>query len=630
MRLLLLGALWVHLAASVALVGAFCTLLLAGPARAATARRWDRDTIRVARALVVLALVSGVVWLLVRTALFENRAGAALEPRAVGHAVLDTWPGLVWLARHSLLLLLGVFLAIPADIGQRADWIAARGQALVLATLALLLTSTASHAAAVTPGTAWAVACDITHLLGTGLWAGGLMALGLLLRVASQETGADALPYAVVAARRFSRVALVVMVALIASGSASAIAQVESVAGLAGTTHGRLLLTKLAVLVPVLVIAAVNRTRILPSLGTTPVMRRLALFVAVEGGLALLMLALAAAMALTTPARHGEPVWPLPFRLSLEAGGDASVVHRRALAGSQLVVAGIVVSMAALVARRRRTPALAGALALVIAGAAVGVSPLIVDAYPTTYRRPPVTYHVASIASGMAVYREHCARCHGSADLRGARTARRHAGELFWLVTHGVAPGMPPFAERLTEAERWDVINFIRALAAAEESTRLGPAVQPGNAWLIPPDFTVSMGPLTPGALRDHRGRRMVVVVLYTLPESRSRLRELARSYDVLSVLGVEVIAVPMHATTDPLGELGASPPVRFPVVTDDAAAIVATYRMFAPGAHAELLVDRHGYVRAIWRGAPEGLQAQVEKLNAEKDVPPFPDDHVH
>ena len=100
MRLLLLGALWVHLAASVTLVGAFSTLLLAGPARAATARRWDRDTIRVARTLVVLALASGVVWLLVRTALFENRAGAALELRAVGRAVLDTWPGLVWLARH--------------------------------------------------------------------------------------------------------------------------------------------------------------------------------------------------------------------------------------------------------------------------------------------------------------------------------------------------------------------------------------------------------------------------------------------------------------------------------------------------------------------------------------------------
>jgi mono/diheme cytochrome c family protein len=309
------------------------------------------------------------------------------------------------------------------------------------------------------------------------------------------------------------------------------------------------------------------------------------------------------------------------------------------LIGSQLVVLGVVVSIAALIARGQRAPALAGALALVLVGAGVALSPLVVDAYPTTYRRPPVTYHVASIASGMTVYREHCAECHEpagsgarpSVDLRAPRTSRRHAGELFWLVTHGVAPGMPPFAERLTEPQRWDVINFIRALAAADGSTRLGPDVQLDDAWLIPPDFTVAVGPLAPGALRDHRGRRMVLVVLYTLPGSRARLAELARSYDLLSVLGVEIIAVPTHAPADPLGELGgASPPVLFPVVTDGAADIVATYRMFAPGPHTELLVDRQGYIRAIWRDAPGTLPAQVEKLNAEKDVPPFPDDHVH
>jgi hypothetical protein len=312
--------------------------------------------------------------------------------------------------------------------------------------------------------------------------------------------------------------------------------------------------------------------------------------------------------------------------------------RRRAVVGSQLAIIGVVALIAALVARSRRT-VLAGALALVVLGLGIGLPPLVVDAYPTTYRRPPLTYHVASIASGMAVYREQCAECHGPTgagrpsvgDLRGPAISRRHAGELFWLVTHGaVARGMPAFDGRLTEAQRWDVINFIRALAAADNARRLGPEVQPDNAWLIPPDFTVAVGPLAPGALRDHRGRRMVLVVLYTLPESRARLHELARSYGFLSVLGVEIIAVPTHAPTDALGELGESPPVLFPVVTEGMADIVTTYRMFAPGSHAELLVDRQGYIRAIWRDAPLGLQTQVEKLNAEKDVPPFPDDHVH
>jgi putative copper resistance protein D len=586
--------------------------------------------------LLLLAIGSGVIWLVARTASFENRAGAGLELRAVSHAILDTWPGLVWLARHALLVLLRVFVAIPVDVSDKWSWAVARGQALVLATLALGLTSASSHAAAVTPGAASAVAIDVVHLVATGFWAGALPALALLLRLAARDPHPDALPCAVGATRRFSRAALISMLVLVVTGCASARAQIESIAALIGTPHGRLLVAKLTLLVPILAIAAVNRTRVLPTLAFPGVLRRLSRFVAIEGGLAAVMLALAAAMTLTTPGRHAEPVWPLPFRLSVESLLDAPT-RRRAFFGSQLALLGVVVLAVALIARRGRRRVLVGAVALLLLGIGIGVPPLIVDAYPTTYRRPPLTYHVASIAGGMVVYRDQCAGCHAATGagsetvgaLRGPRTARRHAGELFWRVSHG-GVGMPSFEGRLTEAQRWDVINFIRALGAAHAAERLGDQVEPDNAWLIPPDFTVAVGPLTPAALRDHRGRRLVLVVLYTLPGSRERLVELARSYGLLSVLGVEIIAVPMHATADPIGELGASPPILFPIVTDGAAEIIATYRMLAPGAHAELLIDRQGYIRAIWRGAPGAVQAQVEKLNAEKDVPPFPDDHVH
>jgi copper transport protein len=187
---------------------------------------------------------------MVRTAVFENRPGAALEPDAVSRAVLDTWPGLVWLARHGLLALLAAFQAMRANLAERRNWIAARGEALALATLALALASASSHAAAIAPGTLWAVAFDATHLVGTALWVGGLAALALLLRAASREDGSDARPFAVLAARRFSRAALIVMLLLIASGVLNAVAQVETIAALAGTTHGRLLLAKLVVLRP--------------------------------------------------------------------------------------------------------------------------------------------------------------------------------------------------------------------------------------------------------------------------------------------------------------------------------------------------------------------------------------------
>jgi putative copper resistance protein D len=248
----------------------------------------------------------------------------------------------------------------------------------------------------------------------------------------------------------------------------------------------------------------------------------------------------------------------------------------------------------------------------------------------------------------MATYQERCASCHGAtgpgngttrsrSDLRAPPASRRRAGELFWLLTHGISErGMPEFGSRLGEAERWNLINFIRVLGAADDSRRIGREMEPDRAWLVAPDFTISVGPLAPGALRDYRGQRMVLLALYTLPGSRARMAELARSYNVLSIIGVEVIAVPAQASPEAISELGSSPPVLFPVVTDGNADIVATYRMFAPGAHAELLIDRQGYIRAIWRedvgGMPRAaaVQSQVEKLNEEKSPPPFPDDHVH
>src|ERR1700758_1993543 len=102
-------------------------------------------------------------------------------------------------------------------------------------------------------------------------------------------------------------------------------------------------------------------------------------------------------MTLTPPARHAQPLWPFSFRLSLDGWPDAS--RWRALLGSQLAVLGGVTLISSFLVGRLRLPVLAGALALAGAGAGIGLPPLAVDAYPTSYQRPPVTYHAASIAS---------------------------------------------------------------------------------------------------------------------------------------------------------------------------------------------------------------------------------------
>ena len=654
MTTLLFGAQWVNLAQSVLLMGAFFLLLLAGRPATDFMRRWEQRVLSSARWFVVVALASGVTVLATRTALFEGRPEAALDPRAIWHAMLNTRPGFIWMVRHGLLIVLAAFLLLDGDVNTRQNWIAARGETFLLAALALVLLGSSGHLAAISESP-WPQAVDMVHLFGAGIWAGGLPLLALLLYGASQQ-GATPDPYAVRTMQRFSRVALVTVLILVGSGIASAWLLVGGVAGLVGTTHGRLLLAKFTVLVSALLLAAASRA-VLPTLSSpaarpSATARRMAVFIAIEAGLVLVLLGLATAMTETTPARHDNPVWPWPVRISLDNLPDVSALQRLlqlpiefALVGSGLTLLAIVFLV------RRRPILLSGTLFVVVAGgAAIGLQPLMIEAYPTSFTRPPLSYTAGSIAEGMAVYQAHCAACHGTPaadrevprgstlDLLGPRTAPRSAGDLFWLITNGRPDrGMPEFGSLLGEAQRWHVINFLRALGTTTDQRRVGAVVELDHAWLAAPDFTISVGPLTPRTLSDYRAKRILLLVLYDLPRSRARMTELARQYGTLSVLGVEVVAVPPQSSPEAIAELGQSPPVLFPVLTDGNEDITAAYRLFAPGgAHAELLIDRQGYIRAIWGSnqtdmpEAEAVQAQVERLNDEKSPPPLPDDHVH
>ena len=655
MTTLLFGAQWVNLAQSVLLVGAFFLLLLAGCPATDFMRRWEQRVLSSARWFVVVALASGVTVLATQTALFEGRSEAALDAPAILHAMLNTRPGFIWMLRHGLLIVLAAFLLLDRAVGTRQNWIAARGEAFLLAVLALVLLGSSGHLAAISESS-WPRATDMVHLLGAGIWVGSLPLLALLLYGVGQR-GATPDPYAVRTMQRFSRVALVTVLILAGSGIASAWLLVGGASGLVGTTHGHLLLTKIAVLIPALLLAAVSRA-VLPTLssptaaGPSATARRMALLIAIEAGLVQVLLGFATAMTETAPARHDDPVWPWPVRISLDSlrevpplRGLLQLPIEFALVGSGLAVLAIVFLV------RRRPILVSGTLFVAVAGgAAVGLQPLMIEAYPTSFARPPLSYTAGSIAEGLKVYQAYCASCHGTpaadrevprrstVDLLGPPTAQRSAGDLFWLITHGRPDrGMPEFGSLLGETQRWHVINFLRALGTSTDTRRIGAVAELNRAWLAAPDLTISVGPLTPRTLSDYRGRRMLLLVLYELPGSRARMTELAKQYGTLSVLGVEVVAVPPRSSPEAIAELGQSPPVLFPVLTDGNEDIAAAYRLFAPGGtHAELLIDRQGYIRAIWGSdqthlpEAEAVQAQVERLNDEKSLPPLPDDHVH
>lgn len=647
----------VHLAAAVAVLGAYLALLLAGPPRWPTARAWEHRVAMAARGGLLALLILGLTLLACQAAVAEGRVAALVEPRAWLAVLVDTQAGRVWAVRHGLLVVLTALALLADGAARRPDWVAARGEGLLLAAVSLAALAAAGHAVAVEPA-APAVTVHAVHVVVAALWVGATPWLAGLLRAGASDRGADSRPYAVLAARRFSRLALGAALVVGATGVVNAVWHVGGLPGLLGTAYGRWLLVKLALVAALLGVAAVNRWRLLPALGGDgpsvgrPAMRRLAALLAVEAGLALAVLVAATGMALTPPARHEAPTWPLPFRLDFDRVGQPAA-RGRVLVGSQLLVLALVTLACAGLLGRRRRPLVAGGLLLGAAGLGAALPPLAAQAYPTTYRRPDVPYTATSLVEGAARYREHCARCHGAggagdgpdaprlprppADLRARPTVERTAGDLFWWVSRGApAAGMPGFADRLSEQARWDLVNYLRALAAAERARELGPSVERGRPRVAAPDFEFGVGPMTGRRLGEYRGRRHVLLVLYTLPTSRPRLERLAGGYAVLSALGAEVIAVPRDADPDALRRLGSRPPIFYPVVTEGAAEIVEAYRLFGDAGHVEFLVDRQGWIRTRWlAGAtPERdfgrLVADLEALNDEPAGAPPADPHAH
>jgi putative copper resistance protein D len=665
---------WLHLACGLGLVGLVTALLLAGRTDRPTALAWESRMLRWARALAGLLLVTGLAALAFQAAVVTGRPGAALDVGEWARLLGRSQFGTVWLVRHGVLLLLAALLLLRERERSGADRLAFRLEAGMLAAVATAAMAWAGHAAAVEPAGLTAALLDALHLLAAGAWFGALAPLAALLRPVSDERGADARPFAVVAVRAFSRLALVLMALVVLTGIANSWFQVGGIPALVGTRYGWLLLLKVGLLVPILAMAQHNRSRLLPRLsgdGATvgrPAMARLGRFVAAEAGLGLLILLITSGLSLSPPAVHDPIWWPFSLRYSWDAAAALPGGASRVLIGGQIAVVGLLAVIVGLLLPSWRVLLGGGGVAALALGLWVALPPLTVDAYPTTYRRPSVSYQAVSVASGEALYRAHCATCHGPggrgdgpggaglpkppADLTAAHAAQHTVGDMFWWLTHGIpAAGMPPFGSVLSEEERWDLINFIRTLGAGERARQMTALVPPGRPWLVAPDLTIVVGPAPPRSLKELRDRWMVLLVFFTLPESRARLVQLAESYNSLQALGAEVIAVPLGDGADIIRRLGGQPPMLFPVITDGAADIATTYRLLArglgpaarsgPGApalHAEFLVDRQGYIRARWLPGTPGpswdpMQTLVDQLLLiDKETPagPAPEAHVH
>ena len=116
-------------------------------------------------------------------------------------------------------------------------------------------------------------------------------------------------------------------------------------------------------------------------------------------------------------------------------------------------------------------------------------------------RKNPVKFTDVSVERGKKIYGTQCALCHGATgdgkgelasdmklnlpDFTKADTLKdRSDGELFAIIGNWKDP-MPPQAGRLTDAHRWNLVNYLRAVSGKVPEKSNG-SVSEENVILVP------------------------------------------------------------------------------------------------------------------------------------------------
>jgi putative copper resistance protein D len=250
----------------------------------------------------IVALLSGVSLLLAVTANMAGSAAAALDPNTISTVLFDTSFGLVWCWR-----LLFAFLLIGACLAPLAR---RRMPAILVLSLLLLVSLGWVGHAVEGQGVARFVhqINQMVHLLAAGLWLGGLVPLTWLLGRARSPSGAAWISVARDVVPRFSHMGYVAVALLAATGAINTLLLVGSVEALAGTPYGRLLSLKILSFLVMVVLALINRFRLLPRLRREPQpsapLAALARSVLFEQALGFAVLAVVSVLGTWPPAIH--------------------------------------------------------------------------------------------------------------------------------------------------------------------------------------------------------------------------------------------------------------------------------------------------------------------------------------
>ena len=296
MLTILVAARWLHFAAVFALFGGALAWLVAGPAAAGFPDALAR-TLRWAGAAATLAALSGVAWLAGTIAYATGGLASLVDPDMLRVFFLDTPFGVPAALRLGLMAALVVVALGPLAPRARLTLVPLFAGALLVSQAWL------GHAAegGASPYGLAMIATYAVHILATAAWLGGLPVLILAAAEARRPVGAAALDRLL---RRYSAMATFAVALILASGSANAVFHDGgSLRDFRGTAYGSVLFTKLALVAAMLALAAVNRFALMPRLrtGRTAPLRRFRSSLAVDAGLAAMVLGAAAVLGITPP-----------------------------------------------------------------------------------------------------------------------------------------------------------------------------------------------------------------------------------------------------------------------------------------------------------------------------------------
>ena len=119
------------------------------------------------------------------------------------------------------------------------------------------------------------------------------------------------------------------------------------------------------------------------------------------------------------------------------------------------------------------------------------------------FLRSPLAQTRDQATAAQPAYDRLCATCHGADGKARTPAAANLAvrptnlteylmesmreGEIYWVISHGIAGRMPQFSDQLNETGRWQLVQYVRSLRMrqrAMEKEKLGP-----YEWSLPPGF---------------------------------------------------------------------------------------------------------------------------------------------